>query len=315
MTNDRASDRLQRLTARLAERAPRRGDTVARQRADFEAAVRSMPLAEGVTVEHTSSRDVPAEWLTPPGHSEANAILYLHGGGYVTGSLSTIRPMASNLAVAARARVLTVDYRLAPEHPHPAAVEDAAAMYEWLLRAGHAPAQLAIGGDSAGGGLAIATLVAARDAGLGQPAGCFALSPWTDLTLAGASLSTNAATDPQVQRWLLEEMAGYYLSGLDPMTALASPRFADLRGLAPMLIHVGGAETLLDDGRAFASAATQAGNDVTLECWEHMIHVWHAFAPILPESNAAIGRVGEWLRARWSAAHLEVQPRDAGPIT
>lgn len=305
MSTDQGSERLERLRARLRERSPHPGDSVSRQRADFEAAVRSMPLAHGVTIEPVSARGVRAEWVIPANRLGSAAILYFHGGGYVIGSLNTIRPMASNVAVAAQAPVLTVDYRLAPEHPHPAAVEDAVAMYEWLLDAGHAPEHIAVGGDSAGGGLAIATLLAAREAHLRQPAGCFALSPWTDLTLSGASLSTNAATDPQVQRWLLEEMAGHYLAGADPRTALASPCFADLRGLAPMLIHVGAAEALLDDARGFADAAAGAGagagNDVTFESWEHMIHVWHAFAPILPEASAAIDRVGEWLRARWSA--------------
>lgn len=300
MSDEQASERLQRLRARLRERAPRPGDSVAHQRADFEAAVARMPLAEGVTIEPLSPRGVRAEWVLPPDNAQAHVILYLHGGGYVIGSLDTIRPMASNLAVAAGAPVLTIEYRLAPEHPHPAAVEDALAMYGWLVESGHAPGQVAIGGDSAGGGLAIATLLAAREAGLDQPAGCFALSPWTDLTLSGASLSTNAATDPQVQHWLLESMATHYLAGADPATPLASPRFADLRDLAPMLVHVGGAEALLDDGREFAAAAARAGNDVTFECWEHMIHVWHAFAPILPESTAALERIGEWLRSRWA---------------
>lgn len=296
------SPKLGRLVELLRERAPRPGDSVAAQRTMFEAAVSRMEPASGVTVETVSIGERHAEWLTPANGEAQGTILYLHGGGYVIGSLDTIRPMASHLAAAAACRVLTLDYRLAPEHPHPAAVEDAVAAYRWLLEQGHPPERLAIGGDSAGGGLTVCALVALRDAGLARPAGGVCLSPWTDLTCQAASLDSNAGTDPQVQRWLLTEMAGYYLAGQDATAPLASPVYADLRDLPPLLIHVGGAEALLDDATRLADAAEASGVDVTLECWEHMIHVWHAFVPVLPEAGAGLARVAEWLAGRWSAA-------------
>jgi len=293
------SPQLQRLVEALRRRAPRPGDSVHSQRANFEIAVAAMSLAAGVTVELFDAGGVAAERLTPDDAAPSGTVLYFHGGGYVIGSLVTIRAMASHLASIAGCTVVTIDYRLAPEHAHPAAVDDALAAYRALLDDGVDPSTVAFAGDSAGGGLAVATMVAARDAGLARPAAGVLISPWTDLTLAGASLDGNSEFDPQVQRWLLASMAEHYLAGQPTTTPLASPTHADLRGLAPLLIHVGGAEGLLDDARGFAAAAEAAGVDVTLEVWPHLIHVWHSFAPVLPEANDGLARVGEWLSDRW----------------
>lgn len=302
MTAAGPSPQLAGLVAALRRHAPRPGNSVDEQRANFEAGVAKMAVPDGVYRTPVSAGGVDAEWLVPDGIQPREAILYLHGGGYVIGSLATVRPMASQLALDARARVLTIDYRLAPEHPHPAALDDALAAYRWLLDEGLKPAQLAIAGDSAGGGLTVATLVALRDRALDRPAAAVCFSPWTDLSLSGASLDANAATDPQVQRWLLTEMAGHYLAGHDPRDPLVSPLYAELHGLPPLLIHAGRAEALIDDAVGLARAASDAGVDVTLECWDHMIHVWHGFAPVLPEATDALRRVGEWLMERWAAA-------------
>lgn len=293
------SARLARLVEVLREQAPRPEDSLADLRTTFELAAAKLPAPEHVRARPASAGGVPAEWCEPPDAIPGCTVLHLHGGGYVLGSVAMARRSTCMLADAAHARTLSIDYRLAPEHPFPAAVEDAVTAYQWLLENGCEPHRLAIVGESAGGGLALACLVSLRDRGVPLPAAGVAISPWCDLGLTGASLESNAATDPQTQRWLLERMASDYLAGADPRTPLASPLFADLHGLPSLLIQAGGAEVLLDDAVRFARAAEAAGVDVVLECWEDMIHVWHAFAPLLPEGVDAIRRVGEFLNAHW----------------
>jgi acetyl esterase/lipase len=241
---------------------------------------------------------VPAAWVKVPESDSRRVVLYLHGGGYVIGSIRTHRDLAQRIARAAGARVLLIDYRLAPEHPHPAAVEDSVRAYRWLLSQGAQPASLAIAGDSAGGGLTVATLVALRDAGVPLPAAAVCLSPWVDLEGLGESMVTKADVDPMVQRDALLRMAAMYLGGHHPRTPLAAPLYADLRSLPPMLIQVGTAETLLDDSLRLAEKARAAGVEVALEAWDDMIHVWQAFAAMLPEGQQAIDRIGEFLRQR-----------------
>jgi acetyl esterase/lipase len=208
----------------------------------------------------------------------------------------------SQLAVATAARVLSVDYRLAPEHPFPAAVHDATGAYSWLLDQGVDPATVALGGDSAGGGLTVAALLAAKERGLPMPAAAVCISPWVDLTLSSPSVDRNAATDPEVTRTQLARWADLYLAGADPKDPLASPVFGDHAGLPPLLIHAGTAEAIEDDAVHLAVAAREAGVPVTLELYEDMIHVWHAFAPGLPEATATIERLAGWLQERWATA-------------
>ncbi|HTO58747.1 MAG TPA: alpha/beta hydrolase, partial [Pseudomonadales bacterium] len=262
----------------------------------MEAMAGAMPLAADITREDVSAGGVSAAWITAPNAVRDRTILYLHGGGYVIGSINTHKELASRLSRAAQARVLLIDYRLAPEHPHPAAVDDALAAYRWLLSKGADPKRTAVAGDSAGGGLTVATLVAIRDAGLPVPATGVCLSPWVDLEGLGDSMTTKSAADPMVQRDGLLKMAAAYLAGKDPRTPLAAPLYANLGGLPPLLIQVGTAETLLDDATRLAERARKAGVNVTLEPWEDMIHVWQAFAPLLPEGQQAIERIGEFVR-------------------
>lgn len=272
-----------------------------KRREQFETVVGRMPLADGVSCSAVDADGVRAEWVEPPGAAAtAPTLLYFHGGGYGMGSINTIRPLVSQLAVAASARVLSVDYRLAPEHPCPAAVDDAVTAYRWLLEQGTDPATIAFGGDSAGGGLTVAALVAAKGEGLPMPAAGVCISPWVDMTLSSPSLERNAPKDPEVDLAMLAQWAEFYLAGADPRDPLASPIFADLSGLPPLLVQAGGVEALEDDAVQLALAARKAGVEVTLELYEGMIHVWHAFAPRLPEANATIERLAAWLQARWA---------------
>jgi acetyl esterase/lipase len=270
--------------------------TIAERRAATESVAAQPP--PGTTVEPADAGGVPAEWVIAAGVAAGRVLLYLHGGAYQIGSPATLRHMIALISGAARARVLSIDYRLAPEHPFPAAVDDALAAYRSLVRGGTDPGSIAIAGDSAGGGLALATLVALRDAGDPLPAAAVALSPWTDLALTGDSLRTRAGVDVMLKPDGMHETAATYLAGADPRHPHASPLYADLHGLPPILIHVGDAELILDDSTRFAASARAAGVDITLEVWDEMPHVWHAFAGLLPESDQAIRRIGDWLRAR-----------------
>jgi acetyl esterase/lipase len=276
------------------------GLTIAERR-KATASVASVPPA-GTVVEPVAANGVPAEWVTAAGVGDGRALLYLHGGAYQIGSPATLRHLVALLSGVAQARALSLDYRLAPEHPFPAAVDDAAAAYRWLVAEGTDPARIAVAGDSAGGGLALGTLVALRDAGEPMPAAAVLLSPWTDLALTGESLRTRAAVDMMVKPGSMHQTAAAYLAGEDPRHPYASPLYADLRGLPPLLIQVGDAEIILDDSTRVAARAREAGVDVTLEVWDEMPHVFHAFAGLLPESDQAIERIGDWLQHRYPTA-------------
>lgn len=258
--------------------------------------------ADDIQTENVTVAGRAAEWVRAPGSQAGRAILYLHGGGYVMGSLITHRSLAGECSRAAQAAVLLVDYRLAPEDPFPAAVEDGVASLRWLLDRGFAPSNLAIAGDSAGGGLTAATLVSARDQGVPMPRAAVCISPWSDLTCANASYKTRAEADPMVTPGGIGSMANVYLQGKDPKHPYASPNFADLRSLPSLLIHVGRDEVLLDDSIKLHEKAKADGVDSTLEVWDDMIHVWHAFHPMLPEGKQAIARVGAFLREKWATA-------------
>ncbi len=270
--------------------------TIEERRAAAEEALR-FPLADDVRCEKVDVAGMPGEWISVPESQEGRVLLYLHGGGYVECSVNTHRELISRLARACRARALAIDYRLAPEHPFPAAVEDAVAAYRWLLSRGVRPDEIVICGDSAGGGLTVAALVALRDAGDPLPAAGVCISPWADMECTGVIKRAGEGSMLQAERFL--KTARTYLAGADPRTPLASPIHADLRGLPPLLIQVGAAEELLDDSIVLAERAKAAGVDVTLEQWDGMNHVWHIFASILPEARQAIDRIGafveEWV--------------------
>ena len=291
-----ASRELAALIHLLTSRPIPEDATVADRRQGFEMLVAKFPVAPDIACDKVDVAGVPAEWVVAPGAAADRVLLYLHGGGYVIGSVDTHRDLAGRLSRAAAARVLVLDYRLAPEHPYPAAVEDATTAYRWLLHNGATPARTVIAGDSAGSGLTVATLVVLRDTGDPLPAAGVCLSPWVDLEGIGASMTTKAGVDPIVQKPGLLWFASRYLGGADPRTPLAAPLYADLHDLPPLLIHVGTAETLLDDASRLAERAKAAGVTVTLEAWEDMIHVWHLFAAMLPEGQQAVDRVGEYVR-------------------
>lgn len=251
----------------------------------------------GVTVTPVMAGEIPAGWLAPDGDLSGAVIYYLHGGGYVFGAMTTYRDLLTRLTRLTRARALWLDYRLAPECPFPAAVDDALAGYRWLLEQGVAPERIVIAGESAGGGLALATMLAARDADLPLPAGAALMSPWTDLTGLSATAITRADVDPMLVGAHIGEGGRRYLRDADPRHPLASPLYADLQGLPPLLIHVGDCEVLLDDSRKLAERARQAGVAVTLRVWDGMFHAFPIFA-FLPEAREAIEEMAEFVTAR-----------------
>jgi acetyl esterase/lipase len=267
-------------------------------RSGMEMMATTMPPPADVKYEAVDAGGVPAEWTTAQTAQAGRVLVYLHGGGYNIGSVRTHRMLTGALSRAARLPVLSVDYRLAPENRFPAAVDDAVTAYRFVVGSGVAPARIAIAGDSAGGGLTAATLLALRDGGHPLPGGAVCISPWLDLTQSGESVTTRAALDPMVNRQALDRMAAGYLGDRDPRTPTASPLFADLSGLPPILIHVGSSETLLDDSVRFTERLRKAGGDIELEIWEDMIHVFHAFAPLLPEATEGIEKIADFLRRR-----------------
>jgi len=264
-------------------------------RAAFEQLGAMFPVAGEVQCQPVMAGSVKAEWVGAPGTTADRAVLYLHGGGYAIGSINTHRALAAGISHAAKARVLLIDYRLAPEHPHPMAVEDATASYRWLLEQGLSPQRIAVAGDSAGGGLTVATLVALRDAGDKLPGCGVCLSPWVDLECLGESMTSKADVDPMMQKEQLLRLAGFYLGGQDPRKQNAAPLYAELSGLPPLLLQVGTCETLLDDASRIAERARKAGVEVTHEPWEEMIHGWQLFAATLDEGKQAIERIGAYV--------------------
>ena len=291
------SKELQMIIEMLESRPVPENATIEEQRAAMQAFAQ-LPIDEDVRCEAVNAEGIPAEWVAAPEAVDERVVYYLHGGGYVMGSIDTHREMASRLSRAARARVFLIGYRLAPENPFPAAVEDAVAGYRWLLSRGMDPEKVIIAGESAGGGLTVATLVTLRDAGEPLPAAGVCISPWADLEGTGESMVTKADIDPMIQRDGIVMMAKAYLGEADPRTPLASPIYADLAGLPPLLIQVGTSETLFSDATRLTERAGLAGVDVVLEPWEDMIHMWHMYASMLPEGQQAIDRIGEFVRER-----------------
>lgn len=295
-----ASAELQIAVQMLRDNPPIQGETLLEMRAAMQAAVDNLPRPHDIECESIDAGGVPAEWVRAPGSRDDRALIHLHGGGYVMGSLDTHRGLAAHISRATQAPVLLPDYRLAPEHPYPAAVEDGVASYRHVVQSGTDPGRIAISGDSAGGGLAVATLLTLRDAGGGLPAAGVCISPWMDLTQSGESCKTHADLDVMVTLDLLEKASAAYAKGTDPRAPMVSPLFADLAGLPPLLVQVGTAEVLLDDSRRFAERAEEAGVEVCLEVADDMIHVWHTFADFVPESKEAIAHIADFLEPRWS---------------
>ena len=254
-------------------------------------------LPADVRVEPAAANGVAAEWTSTPGADPSRVLLFLHGGGYVSGSIASHRVMVAEAGRQAKARTLALAYRLAPEHPFPAALEDALAGYRFLLSSGINARHVVIGGDSAGGGMTIAAMVMLRDVGEALPGCAWCISPWVDLEMTGASIARKAAVDPLIQRSYLQELAAAYLNGGDPQNPLASPLRADLRGLPPLLIQCGADETLLDDSVRLAGAAGDAGVAVTLEVYPDMIHVWPLFHQQVAAGRRALAAAGQFIRA------------------
>ena len=288
-----ASERFEKLRAAIARNMKGAPSDPESMRKGMEMA--AMPLPDGVTGEPVDAGGVPCEWQATADHGDG-VVLYVHGGGYVAGSVASHRNLTGHLAKASGCRVLSVDYRLAPEHPHPAPVDDAVTAYRWLLDQGIDASNIAISGDSAGGGLTVATQLAIRDQGLPMPAASVPISPWVDMSASGESFQTRADLDPMVSHENIAGIAANFLGpDGDPDDPLASPLCGDLTGLPPMLIHVGDHEVLLSDSQALAAKAEAEGVDVTLEVWPEMIHVWHSLAGMCDEADEAIAKAAEFI--------------------
>jgi acetyl esterase/lipase len=270
-------------------------DGIGDARAAFDA--EGPPLASDIAVTPLSIAGRPAQRLLAPGADPGRVVLYLHGGGYVYGSLSSHAGLCGEVSRAAARAVVQIDYRLAPEHPYPAAIEDAMAAYRWLIAQAYRPDRIALMGDSAGGGLVMATLLALRDEGITLPGAAVCLSPWVDLTASGASYDSRAALDPMIDRTLALKLADLYANGVPTSRPSLSPLFADLAGMPRMLIQVGEREVLQSEAADLAGRARAAGVPVSFEEWPGMIHVWHLYFPRLAAGRDAIVRIGEFLRA------------------
>ena len=268
-----------------------------RQRIEEVGAV--WPVASDVRLTPVDIDGVPGEWSIVPGSDAARVLMFFHGGGYCSGSIVSHRRMVTEAGRAAGVRTLAAGFRLAPEHSFPAAFDDALTAWRFVRKQGVAAAHIAIGGDSAGGGLTLALINHLREAGEEQPACAWLVSPWTDLTMSGGTLASKDTVDPLIHKAYLEELAAAYVpTGIDRKDPRVSPLYSDLRGFPPMLIQVGSNETLLDDSVRLAAAAGAADVAVTLEVWPHMIHAWHLWNAHLEEGRRALAHAGAFMRAR-----------------
>ena len=290
------------LDAILRQSALPPGSGVKEQRELLRAAISAQPLPADVTVTAAELGGVRTAEITVDGIEPRDVVLYFHGGVYVMSDAFLAAGLASQVGRRAHAKIISVDYRLAPEHPYPAAVDDALAAYEALLQDGIAASDIAFAGDSAGGGLAVATLVNARDHGLPLPAAAFVMSPYADLTLGGTTMDTKSDVDPLLSREALQARIPDYTAGQDPALDLISPIFADLSGLPPLIIQAGSHEVLLDDAIRLARQAATANVEVTLDITPGVPHVFQAYSPILDEAGAALDRAGQLLSAHLAGA-------------
>ncbi len=296
-----ASDEFQAFQAQMAAAMTgAQPASLAERRERMEMAMSRLPLAEGITSTSLDAQGVAVVACARDEGSDDPALLYFHGGGYRLGSATSYRAYGSHLARACSTRVVLVDYRLAPEHPFPAAVDDALAAYRWLLGGGLPPGRVAVervvvGGDSAGGGLAAALALRVRDEGLPLPAGVVCLSPWTDLTNRAGSYTRCGESDALFSKMSADEAAGLYLDGADPANPLASPVRGDWAGLPPLFIQASECEVLVDDATGLADKARGAGVDVELHLYSDMPHVWHMHYPLFPEAVQAVDQVCDFV--------------------
>jgi acetyl esterase/lipase len=297
-----STEQKENLEAILRQSAFPAGTGIGEQRRLLRDLTAAQPLPADVTVTGAALGGVPTAEITVSGIDPRHVVVYFHGGVYVLGDAFQAAGLASQVARRTRARVISVGYRLAPEHPYPAAADDALAAYQALLDAGTAPSAIAFAGESAGGGLAAATLVSARDHGLPLPAAAYLMSPYADLTLAGTTMDTKAGADVLMSRASLQSRISDYTAGHDPAAALISPIFADLSGLPPLIIQAGTHEVLLDDAIRLARQAAVADVQVTLDITPGVPHVFQTFYPILDEATAALDRAGQLLTAHLTAA-------------
>jgi epsilon-lactone hydrolase len=273
--------------------------TFEEQRAGFDASVAKVPSAEGVAIEPASGRGFEGRWFRPQGAREGVALLHLHGGGFVVGSTVSHRPILTNLAKASGVDILALDYRMAPEHPYPAALDDSMAGYRWLLEQGYAADRIAVAGDSAGAQLALSLMLRAKEEGLPLPACAVMISPWLDLRVTTDSIMRNLPADPLMTPGMIKEMATLYMGDIALDDPRASPVLAaDLSGLPPIYIQNSDADILEDDAHLLAARAMAAGVDVTIDSYPGMIHVWHAFAHIIPEARDAFAKIGTFLDSK-----------------
>ena len=290
---------------RAVYRSWNRDTSVTQMRSDWDAAFGSSTAPE--TCERVSAGGVGGEWISPADTPLDKAILYFHGGGFRIGSVESHRDLIAQIARASGCRVLAINYRLAPEYRFPAALDDALTSYGWMLGQGLQPGSIAFAGDSAGGNLVLAAMLALRERGLPLPVAAMLMSPWTDLAATGTSYVSRAEADPIHQRPMILALAKNYLGGQgDPCDPLVSPLYADLAGLPPLLIQVGDRETVLDDSVMFADLARGAGVDVHLEVWDGMIHVFQMFGAELPEAHRAIASIAQFLDR-----HLHIRSKRA----
>ncbi|HEV7719255.1 MAG TPA: alpha/beta hydrolase [Arsenicitalea sp.] len=301
MLSAEAKRELERRFAERTEQEP----PLAERRRTWEAEALLDRLPDGAHFSAVIAGGVASEWMEVPDVDDARVFLLLHGGGYNAGSPKTHRKLAAHLSQATNMRVLVPDYRLAPEHPFPAGVKDALLAYGWLLSEGRRADDIIVGGDSAGGGLALSMLLALREAGGAMPRAAVLMAPWTDLSCSGESYETLRERDPIITRENLLQAAGWYAAHRDLADPMASPLFADLSGLPPMLIHAGGDEVMVDDSRMFAERASAAGVSVTCKIFPGLWHVFHTATPDVPESAQAIEEIGAFVRDQFEGAQID----------
>ena len=268
--------------------------TVDQLRKETEIAGSLIPLPKNIKYKRVVAGNIHAEWITCGEVDENKIFMFMHGGGYYRGSVAATRATVARISAEAKVKCLSIEYRLAPEYPFPAAIDDTYSAYKWLINEGICPKQIIVSGQSAGGGLCLALLLKIKENNISQPLGAVALSPWTDLSQSGKTMIKNKNIDPVISKQYLDRFAKLYFPDLNNMSHLASPIIGDLSGLPNMLIQVGSAETMLDNSTRFYEKAKKANVNVKLEIWENMFHGWHSNAHILKDAENAIKKIGEF---------------------